>query len=235
MPGPHSRPGAATVPGVAVRSDLPSQDARLYRVVADRIRRIIRQASIPAGARLPSERAMSAQLDVSRQSIREALIELELRGEIEVRNGSGAYVTASAAAEARVAGPIPRPFEVLAARRLIEPEVAAQAARVATDQAIDIVLGAAAGVEGNANKQADRDFHLAIALAAGNSALYGVLAQLWDQHATLHDHADGQDRAALADHRAVASAIAARDPSAARHAMRWHLDRLTRTLSTRAK
>lgn len=238
MPRTHDKLAGQTMTGMAARFDDPPQAPRLYRVVADRIRHIIRHELLPAGARLPSEREMSATLKVSRQSIREALIELEWCGEIEVRNGSGAYVTEKAGADIGLAGTCPRPLDVLEARRLIEPEVAAHAARVATDHAIDTILGAAIGTERGHAKysgqpQADRDFHLAIALATGNSVLYGVLAHLWGQSGTPYDHAGAarSDWATLADRRAVASAIATRDPSAARRAMRSHLDRLAHSLS----
>jgi DNA-binding FadR family transcriptional regulator len=63
---------------------------------------------------------------------------------------------------------------VLSARRLIESEIAAIAARVATDSAIDAILQAVVEMEKprnySSNEQADRNFHLAIARATGNSA-----------------------------------------------------------------
>jgi GntR family uxuAB operon transcriptional repressor len=61
--------------------------------VADRIQQLIRGENIRPGERLPAERELSAQLDVSRASVREALIALELGGVVEVRGGSGVYVS----------------------------------------------------------------------------------------------------------------------------------------------
>src|SRR5450432_4643292 len=67
---------------------------RLYRQIADQIRTLIRSGEFPTGARLPPERDLAKQLGVSRPSVREALIALEVEGLVEVRIGSGIYVQA---------------------------------------------------------------------------------------------------------------------------------------------
>jgi DNA-binding FadR family transcriptional regulator len=218
-------------------------EPRLYRVVADRIQAVIRDQQIKPGERLPSERDLAAQLSVSRASLREALIALELSGVIEVRGGSGVYVSEIPEPEATSlpeAGP--GPFEVLSARRLIEAEITAIAARVATDSAIDAILAAVEEMERHhANKShnelADRNFHLAIARATGNSALVGVMQYLWDQRGRLwhklkeHFQTEELRQETLSDHRRILAAIAAHDPAEARRAMRAHLERVTRTFS----
>jgi DNA-binding FadR family transcriptional regulator len=141
-----------------------SGEQRLYRVVAAKIQDLIRAENIKPGTRLPAERDLSAKLSVSRASLREALIALELSGVVEVRGGSGVYVSEQATSPSDVAEGGPGPFEVLAARRLIESEVAAIAAKMATDSAIDAILRAAADMEKHhddrtSNEQADRNFH----------------------------------------------------------------------------
>src|SRR3989441_13014817 len=65
---------------------------RLYRQIADQIRTLIRSGEFSAGSRLPPERDLARQLGVSRPSVREALIALEVEGMVEVRIGSGIYV-----------------------------------------------------------------------------------------------------------------------------------------------
>ena len=65
---------------------------RLYRQIAEQIRGLIRSGEFPPGARLPPERDLAKQLGVSRPSVREALIALEVEGLVEVRIGSGIYV-----------------------------------------------------------------------------------------------------------------------------------------------
>src|SRR5512134_3616174 len=106
---------------------------RLYRRIAEQIARLIRRGEYRAGERLPPERDLARQLKVSRPSVREALIALEVEGYVEVRVGSGVYVT-------HRRPPVRRPesltrdsgpFELITARRLLESECAALAAKLA--------------------------------------------------------------------------------------------------------
>jgi DNA-binding FadR family transcriptional regulator len=218
-------------------------EPRLYRIVADRIQRLIREQHIKPGERLPSERDLAAQLSVSRASLREALIALELGGVIEVRGGSGVYVSDIPEPDTSLPEAGPGPFEVLSARRLIEAEITAIAARVATDSAIDAILTCVEEMErhhsnDSHDEMADRNFHLAIARATGNSALVGVMDYLWDQRGRLwhklkeHFQTEELRRETLSDHRRILATIAAHDPAGARRAMRAHLERVTRTFST---
>jgi len=217
-------------------------EPRTYRVVAERIQELIRQQGIAPGARLPAERELAASLRVSRASLREALIALELGGVIEVRGGSGVYVCDTGAAPSAVPEAGPGPFEVLSARSLIESEVAAMAAKNASEAALDTILAALLEMERShedrsSNEQADRNFHLAIAHASGNAALTGVIDYLWRQRSSLwhrlkqHYRTEELRKATLVDHRAIFDAIAARDAAGARGAMRTHLQRVRRTLA----
>lgn len=226
----------------AAQQDAHQAEPRLYRVVASRIQELIHEENIKAGERLPSERDLASKLSVSRTSLREALIALELGGIIEVRGGSGVYVSEQATAQNDVLEVGPGPFEVLAARRMIEAEVAALAAKMATDSAIDAILVAVLEMEKHhedrsGNEQADRNFHLAIARATGNSAMVGVIEYLWNQRGSLwhklkeHFQTEELRKQTLNDHRAILEAIAAHDVAGARQAMRAHLERVTRTFS----
>src|SRR5262249_31942120 len=105
---------------------------RLYRQIADQIRTLIRSKEFPAGARLPPERDLARQLGVSRPSVREALIALEVEGLVDVRVGSGIYVLGNRGdgGQTEVAAGS-GPFELLRARWIIEGECAALAARTA--------------------------------------------------------------------------------------------------------
>ena len=221
-------------------NELAKPEPRLYRLVADRIQQLIREQGLGTGARLPAERELAATLGVSRASLREAFVALEIGGVIEVRSGSGVYVTGATPAADPVSGP--GPFEVLAARRMIEAEVAARAARNASDSDLDAILAAVLEMERTyanpaSHEAADRNFHLALAHAAGNSALLGVVEYLWQQRGAMahrlkqHYRTEELGQATLADHRAIFSAVAAGDEAAARQAMRAHLARVHRTLS----
>ena len=145
-----------------------------------------------------------------------------------------------------VRAPGPGPFELLSARRMIEPELAAMAARVATHADIDALLGAADAMEqvrrdypagAAACELADRHFHLTLARATGNGALASVLEHLWSQRgglwqtlAQLFETGPLREET-IADYRRIVHAIAARDARCARNAMRTHLERYTRALS----
>lgn len=241
---PNSIPLIPTMstPPLHVTSGNGSNDSRLYRVVAERIQNLIRDERIEPGARLPSERDLATQLGVSRASVREALISLELTGVVAVRGGSGIYVNEKDDRASGLNEAVPGPFEVLSARRLVEGETAAIAARMATDGAIDAILKAVSEMERFHDDRerydnADRRFHMAIARATGNSALVGVVEHLWDQRGRLwvkmeeHFHTDELRRATLTDHRNIVAAIASHDPANARRAMRAHLERVTREFS----
>ena len=103
---------------------------RLYRQIADQLRTLIHAGEFAVGARLPPERDLAAQLGVSRPSVREALIALEVEGLVEVRMGSGIYVLArEAAASAPRVDTAYGPFEIIRARLVVECELAALAAR----------------------------------------------------------------------------------------------------------
>ncbi|MBC3875807.1 FadR/GntR family transcriptional regulator [Undibacterium flavidum] len=227
---------------MAKKAYLPNEnEPRLYRVVADKIQRLIADDGIAAGERLPSERDLAGKLNVSRASLREAILALELGGVVEVRGGSGVYLCA-AKVEEDIPEVGPGPFEVLSARRMIESEIAAIAARVATDSAIDAILKAVIAMEREhanyaSNEQADREFHLSIVRATGNSALVGTMEYLWNQRGRMwnrlkeHFQTEELRQLTLTDHRNILEAIAAHDPAAARKAMRAHLERVTRTFS----
>lgn len=223
-------------------NDQGGQEPRLYRIVADRIHELIRAENILPGERLPSERDLATKLSVSRASLREALVALELGGVIEVRGGSGVYVSEAAGPDRQVPEGGPGPFEILSARRVVEAEVAAIAARMATDSAIDEILKTVEEMEKQnvdcmRDEQADRNFHMAIARATGNSALVGVISYLWDQHDMLwhrlkeHFETEALRLETLADHRRIVEAIATHDPAGAKRAMRAHLERVARTFS----
>ncbi|HZX28377.1 MAG TPA: FCD domain-containing protein [Telluria sp.] len=208
-------------------------DTRPYRAVAERIRELIRDKQFRAGERLPAERELAALLGVSRGSLREGLVALELVGEIEIRGGSGIYVGSEAARPADAPRSAHRPHELQFARSLIEAEVAAMAAKKASDRAVHAILAAMLEAErsladGSCSEQAERKFHLAIAHATGNAALVGVVEYLWPQcGGPAKGPAEEAPATAMHGRRALLDAIAARDAGRARKAMRLHLARRT--------
>ena len=215
----------------------PVAPQRLYVQIADQIRALIGAGEVAPGARLPAERDLARQLGVSRPSLREALIALEIEGLLDVRVGSGIYVSQpgerSRSAElANASGP----FEVIRARWMIEGECAALAAKNGTAAQLRAISEAHAIVKREAKHHhnplgADRTFHVRIAEATGNSALELVVQTLWDQrvgplYRALEVKLEYPAMAAdmLREHEAVLEAIMDRDPAAARAAIRRHMD-----------
>jgi len=220
------------------------ENRRLYRQIADQIAALIEKGEYEPGERLPPERDLAKQLGVSRPSVREALIALEVEGYVEVRVGSGVYVSASRAGAAAAALPADSgPFELIRARWLIEAECAALAAKAATraqlramEEALDDMDLAAR--KGEVPLAADRIFHLRIAEASGNSALALVVRTLWDQRTgplflRLEHHFDTPAlwSVAIREHREIVAAISRHDAGAARAAMRRHMNQAAKRFS----
>jgi DNA-binding FadR family transcriptional regulator len=176
------------------------------------------------------------RLQVSRPSLREALIALEVEGLLDVRVGSGIYVTRpKRRRSAEIAGAT-GPFELIRARRMIESECAALAAKSAGALQLRAIREAHDRYRMAARRHhnpldADRLFHLRVAEASGNSALVLVVQTLWDQrmgplYLALERKLEYPQMAAdtLREHTAVLSAIERGDAPGARHAMKHHMD-----------
>jgi DNA-binding FadR family transcriptional regulator len=222
---------------------------RLYRQIAEQIRTLIASGEFSAGSRLPPERDLAKQLGVSRPSVREALIALEVEGLVEVRIGSGIYVRGRSGAGGRrdaddAAEAAAGPFELLRARYVIESECSALAAKSARKPQIAAIEDALEQMrheldEGRQPLAGDRLFHLRVAEATGNGALVAVVKMLWEERAgplyqQLEQHYDAPALwiAAMAEHRAVLSAIAAHDVTGARAAMQRHLNHAYKRFNT---
>lgn len=212
---------------------------RLYRQIADQIAGLIGNGEFAHGSRLPAERELATLLGVSRTSVREALISLEIGGLVEVRVGSGVFVTSGATAHAAAGDKGPGPFELLSARTLVEGEVAALAAGNAKTEDLEALRQTIQRMTTHVDdfairEEADRDFHLALAKATGNGSLELVVEGLWAQRAELwgrmqrHFHTEDLARRTIHDHAAILAALEAKDPVAARGAMHRHLARVVR-------
>jgi len=217
---------------------------KLYQQLARSITDGIKGGAYPRGRRLPSERDLAEKFGVSRPTVREAMIALEIQGFVESRHGSGVYVTHRAPSLDGGADLDIGPFELTEARRVVEAEACALAATSVTDAEIaeleailqDLANEASApdhADEPSWAERADRRFHVLIAQATRNSALVSVVEMLWDlryrsplcREMLGRARASG-DRPRLEEHREIFEALAARDPQAARAAMRDHLTRV---------
>jgi GntR family transcriptional regulator, uxu operon transcriptional repressor len=211
---------------------------RLYRQIADQIAGLIAAGEFPPGSRLPAERELAAKLGVSRASVREAIISLEIGGLVEVRVGTGIFVIAKRAIGNDAAGDAgPGPFELLNARKLVEGEIAALAAAAATPADVEALQRSVERMTAHVDdfeirEATDRDFHLRLAKATGNGSLELVVEGLWNQRAELwgrmqqHFHTSELADQTIRDHAAIVRAVAARDHAGARVAMHRHMSRV---------
>lgn len=226
----------------AGKSEDKAATTRLYAKLAGRIAGLIQNGGYKVGDRLPSERELSVTYDVSRPTIREAIIALEVDGLVEVRVGSGVYVRAQARRLGKPAIQGVGPFELLEARRAIEGEACALAAERMTDQDVDdlnaiLAEMIAAGDDFVTAEHADWLFHLTIARITQNSAIISSVEALWEarfaspQQRLLADKAhDAGVVPRIGEHRDIIDALATRDANAARAAMRGHLTRVLEEL-----
>jgi DNA-binding FadR family transcriptional regulator len=230
--------------GRGVHNFVPVQtveNRRLYRQVADQIETLIAAGVFAPGDRLPPERDLAGKLGVSRATVREAMIALELAGLVDVRTGSGIYVlTPPTAHEEKDVGP--GPFELLDARRAIEGGVAALAAMTATDAEIEalhraIEMMQREQVSGVDSEDGDRLFHLEIARATHNALLLRTVTEMWEwtrgpMWTRLNDnlYMRGNRPRWLADHGRIFEAIRRHDPDAAQIAMREHIAQVKQQL-----
>lgn len=212
-------------------------------VVAELMALIVR-GNIQVGQRLPPERQLAEQMKVSRASVRDAVARLEALGHVGVRQGDGIYVQEPSATT------LSRPFQGILARlpqqardlldfrRMLEPEVAALAAQHATPEQVAALWASLERQTVAAQRQLkltqeDLLFHALIAQMAGNGVVMLVLETLQE---LLHDLRDralvGQyPETTIQDHRAIAQAIAAGNPTTAHQAMSLHLDHVIRHAS----
>lgn len=222
-------------------SDIEKGPDRLYQDLARSLTEELASGAYPVGARLPAERELAVKHGVSRPTVREAIIALEVQGLIEVRVGSGAYVRRLPGSE-DLPGFNVSAFELTEARLLFEGEAAALAATQVTDEELAEIerLVDAIAQENNdprGSEKADRAFHLAIAKATRNGAIHDAIERLWDLRASspeaalLHEKARTANIKPVVDeHSAILQALRARDPVAARLAMRGHLSQVIDSL-----
>lgn len=214
---------------------------RLYQDLARNLLEELASGRYPVGARLPAERELAIKYGVSRPTVREAIIALEVQGLVEVKVGSGAYVRRLPGKEDLPGFDISA-FELTEARLMFEGEAAALAATQITGEELAEIesLVEAIARENNdprGTEQADRAFHLAIARATRNGAIHDAIERLWDLRSTspeaalLHEKARTANIKPVVDeHTAILEALRARDPAAARAAMRDHLTQVIDSL-----
>jgi DNA-binding FadR family transcriptional regulator len=223
-----------------------SEPRRLYEQIAHRLARSIAEGEYKLGQRLPSERELAQSFGVSRPTVREAIIALELDDLVDVRLGSGVYVKNKQPPGGREGAKDIGPFELLEARHAIEGEAAALAAVRIEDaqlaQLSDLIAEMRDDNRQNEilmSEEADRRFHELIASSTQNSGIIAAVQMLWDARArSPQSHLmDDKGRARglkppIDEHAAILRALKRHDPDAARAAMHQHISRVIEDMLT---
>lgn len=209
----------------------------LVGVTTDRLIQFIKDNNFTIGDKLPNEYELSKQLDVGRSTIREAVRALASRNILEVRQGAGTFVS-----ERRGIATDPLGFslvkdqdqmirDLFELRYLLEPKMAALAARYATEQQIVKLEALREAIEKSfldedeQHIQLDIEFHTTIAEASGNVALFHLMPII-NQSIALFNKAytNKQVKAETVQlHRDIVDAVARRCETEAMDAMMIHM------------
>lgn len=217
-------------------------ELKKYQDIATQIRSLIESNGLGAGSRLPTERELADSFGVSRATIRQAEAQLQALGVVEIKTGSGAYVTGHAAAHDQ-ALPEMTALELTEARSLLESEAAALAAVHITDAEL-VKLEECIGVMNRAlpnddtsADDADREFHVIIATASRNAVILHTVKMFWQIRNEVESVKRVYRAVCLQDtgprgkeHSDILSALKRRDPMQARVAMRAHFFRLLESM-----
>ena len=212
----------------------PVSRPRLYEQLVERLLDYIHSERLKVGDRLPAERELATQLGVSRASVSQALVALEVQGVIDVRHGDGAVIL-DVPAERQILAALRarrnRLREVIEAREALEVKLAALAAERRTPQdleAIDDALGKMTGevAQGDRGVTGDEHFHAAVTAAAHSGLLAGLMTEIAEliRESRIESLAQpGRPEESLRAHRKVADAIQGGDAQAAAAAMAAHI------------
>ncbi len=213
------------------------QRTKIYEEVAAQLERRILDGALRPGDKLPPERELAERFDVSRSAVREAIRSLELKGLVEPRPGEGTLVRTPSIDS--LLNPLASLLgqkrelvkELLEVRVMIEPPLAARAARHAgpEDMArLENILERQRVKVGRRELavEEDSEFHYTIAQASKNSVILKVVDMMMDILRESRERSlqvAGRPEKSLAGHRRIFHAIKRREPEGAEEAMRQHL------------
>jgi GntR family transcriptional regulator, transcriptional repressor for pyruvate dehydrogenase complex len=215
--------------------------SRLYEQIVQQIEESILKGDLKPGDQLPAERELAQRFGVSRTAVREAVKALREKGLVEAYSGRGTFITDGTSQAVRQSfdlmvkiGQPEGSTHLAEVRAILEPEIAALAASRAQESDL-VVLREAVAVMDRAQRdpdayiEADLDFHLALAEAAGNplilSLIDSIVGLLREQRMRIFNVAGGPERGQF-HHKRILEAMERRDPEKAREAMRAHLEQV---------
>jgi GntR family transcriptional repressor for pyruvate dehydrogenase complex len=212
--------------------------SRLYEQIVQQVEDSILQGQLKPGDQLPAERELALRFGVSRTAVREAVKALREKGLVEAFSGRGTFVTNGTSHAIRQSLDLmirisqqEGSTHLAELRQILEPEIAALAAPRIEEQLLSTMREAVAAMDRSLHEpdhyvEADLDFHLALAEAAGNplilSLLDSIVGLLREQRSRIFNVDGGPERGQF-HHKRILAAIERRDPETAREAMRAHL------------
>jgi GntR family transcriptional repressor for pyruvate dehydrogenase complex len=222
---------------------------RAYEDIVTQIRTLVEKGKLKRNDQLPSERELSETFQVSRATVREAIIALEAMKLVDRRQGNGTYVIASS--EEALVQPLAAALfhekddliDIFSLRKILEPGIAQLAAENASPEQIAELEQTLRDQEdetahGGDSVHKDAIFHHLLARMAGKKVLerlFLALVDLLGQSRELHVQTDDRKKKSLTGHSKVLAAIKKRDGVAARKAMRRHLEEVEETLVQKRK
>lgn len=221
----------------------PINSNKLSKLIVDRIVDLLKKGQFEVGDRLPPERVLAEQLKVSRTPLREALSALEILGLIECRTGQGTFIKDidfDRSLEKKVKKILEQnesPYEIIVARKTLEPVAAELAAANASQEDIDKMRSYLDKMEemlrekNTFDMENDGQFHVSIARASGNSVFYKLVSELLDftRQALWHQMRDRMKAIPVnaqryhREHCEIFEAIRAGDRTSAREKMSQHI------------
>lgn len=210
----------------------PARQSRLYQEIVSRLLGYIRSTGLKPGDRIPTERALADALQVSRGSIRQATVALEVRGVLRVKQGSGTYIVDAGETLDELLSQRARLDEVIEARYVLEIALAERAAERRSGQDLENIESALQLMRNELQRglngvDGDAAFHHAVTVAAHNAILAELMHSLRSSVAETRVDSLGQEGrppVSLSEHEAVFRNIREGNPAGAADAMRLHID-----------
>jgi GntR family transcriptional regulator, transcriptional repressor for pyruvate dehydrogenase complex len=214
------------------------RSSRLYEQIVEQVEAYIHKGQLKPGDQLPPERELAEQFGVSRTAVREAVKALHEKGLVEAYPGRGTFITSETSNSIRLtfdrlvkADQRDGTLHLVEVREILEPEIAAMAAKRADKESVEQLREAVQIMESAKHDpeqfiEADLDFHLALAEAAANplilSLIDSIVGLLREQRMSIFNVDGGSERGQY-HHKRILEAIENRDPAGAREAMQSHL------------
>ncbi len=214
-----------------------------FETVVFEMRAYIQEEGLAPGDVLPPERELAQRFKVARHTLREAIRVLQEKGVLASRRGSGTYIMPGSEAElaAALASCVTtekdRLFEIFQFREIVEPQIAALAAEMATPEHIAKLNGLIESQDNLSNSgdggKIDSQFHIALAHTTGNKILADIVEKINEALAparSTHHISPERRKRSVAGHRVIVDAIESGHADKAREAMTEHVAAIKRTV-----